>query len=91
MSLIHGLPRLLLLFPLADVISAFQGLTKLLSGYLPAIFSCVVVIAGYIYMASLDDTQKAVQAKRAIAAAVIGAIIVLTAAQWGASAVNFLK
>jgi uncharacterized membrane protein len=70
---------LFLLLPLADVSGAFTGLTDLFAGWLAAILGFVLVVSGYQYMFTLDDQQKASHAKRAIAAAIGGAILVAIA------------
>ena len=68
-----------LMFPFADVNSAFYGIAGLLAGYLAAVLAFVLVIAGYQYMFALDDHNKAMQSKRAIGVALVGAMIVALA------------
>jgi heme/copper-type cytochrome/quinol oxidase subunit 3 len=65
---------------LADVNGAFDGITKMLVSYLPAILTVILVLAGYHYMFALDDHNKATQSKRAIGVAIVGAIVVALAA-----------
>jgi len=70
---------------MADIGSAFLAITKQFAGYLGAALAFVLMVAGYTYMFALDDHNKAAQAKRAIGAGVIGAIIVALAIFLGPS------
>ena len=65
--------------PLADVISAFNGINGLLVGFLAAVFTTALILAGYAYMFALDDHTKASQAKRAVGNAVVGAVLIALA------------
>ena len=71
-----------LLIPFADVSGAFNGLTGMLVSYVAAVLAFVLVIAGYQYMFSLDDHNKASQSKRAIGFALVGAIVIALAVGW---------
>ena len=68
-------------FVLLDVGTAFQGVANLLAGFLGGILAFVLVVEGYLYMASMDDVQKAMHAKRAIGAAIVGGILIVVATQ----------
>lgn len=70
------------MLPLADVNGAFTGLAGMLAGYLAAVLAFILVIAGYQYMFALDDHNKAMQSKRAIGVALVGAIVVALAVGW---------
>jgi predicted acyltransferase len=70
------------MLPLADVNGAFNGLAGMLAGYLAAVLAFILVIAGYQYMFALDDHNKAMQSKRAIGVALVGAIVVALAVGW---------
>jgi hypothetical protein len=70
------------LLPLADVNGAFTGLAGMLASYLAAVLAFVLVIAGYQYMFALDDHTKAMQSKRAMGVALVGAIVVALAVGW---------
>jgi hypothetical protein len=67
------------LFILADVGSAFTGVAKLLAGFLGGVMAFVLVVEGYMYLAAMDDVQKAAHGKRAIGAAIVGGILVALA------------
>ena len=62
-----------------DIGTAFLGLAALLDKYLLGVMTVSLVILGYMYMTSLDDPQRLMHVKRAIAAVVIGSIIVVVA------------
>ena len=47
------------LLPLADVGSAFNGISGMLVSYLGAVLAFILIIAGYTYMFALDDHNKA--------------------------------
>ena len=79
------------LIPLADVGSAFTGLAQMLVNYLGPILTIALIIAGYAYMFALDDHNKASQAKRAVGAAIVGAIIVAVALTMGPDIVTTIK
>ncbi|GHO88158.1 hypothetical protein [Dictyobacter formicarum] len=66
-------------FVLADVSGAFNGLAAMFAGWLAGILAFILVIEGYQYMFALDDNQKAMHAKRAIGAAIVGGILVVVA------------
>jgi hypothetical protein len=66
---------------LLDVGTAFQGVANLLAGFLGGILAFVLVVEGYLYMAAMDDVQKATHAKRAIGAAIVGGILIVVATQ----------
>jgi formate/nitrite transporter FocA (FNT family) len=68
-----------LLLPFADVSGAFNGLASLFVSWLAAILGFILVVNGYQYMFTLDDERKASHAKRAIAAAIGGGILVAIA------------
>ncbi len=68
-------------FVLLDVGTAFQGVANLLAGFLGGIMAFVLVVEGYLYMAAMDDVQKAMHAKRAIGAAIVGGILIVVATQ----------
>ena len=74
----------------ADVGTAFNGITKLFSGYLGPILAFVLLVAGYQYMFALDDHSKASQAKRAIGVGVVGAIVVALAFDLGPKLVGLI-
>jgi Type IV secretion system pilin len=67
------------LLPLADVGSAFNGISGMLVSYLGAVLAFILIVAGYTYMFALDDHNKAAQAKRAIGVAIVGAILIALA------------
>jgi uncharacterized membrane protein YdcZ (DUF606 family) len=64
------------MIPLADIGSALTGLGTLFVTYLGPALALALVIAGFNYMAALDDHQRATNAKRAIGVAIAGAILV---------------
>jgi hypothetical protein len=67
------------LLVLADVSSAFKNVASLLAGFLGGVMAFVLVVEGYMYLAAMDDVQKAAHAKRAIGAAIVGGILVALA------------
>lgn len=73
------LSHLIIMLTLADVGSAFNGVAKLLAGFLGGIMAFVLVVEGYMYLSAMDDVQKAAHAKRAIGAAIAGGILVAVA------------
>ncbi len=63
-------------FTLADLGTTFTNLATYFVGFLAAILGFVLMVAGYHYMSAGDDVQKATNAKRAIGAALGGAVLV---------------
>lgn len=82
---------LLPLFPLADIGTAISGVANLLAGYLGDVLVFVLVIAGYLYMTAIGDSQNAVHAKKAIGGAVAGGILVAVAVNFGPTLVTLFK
>jgi UDP-N-acetylmuramyl pentapeptide phosphotransferase/UDP-N-acetylglucosamine-1-phosphate transferase len=61
------------------VSQAFSHVASLLAGFLGGVMAFVLVVEGYMYLAAMDDVQKAAHAKRAIGAAIVGGILVVVA------------
>lgn len=77
--------------PSADIGSGFNNLASTLATYLGGVLAFVLVIEGYLYMSAVDDAQKAMHAKRAIGAAVAGAILVAVAVSLAPTIVKSIK
>src|SRR6266702_1284112 len=75
-------------FVLGDVSSAFTAVATLMAGFLGGILAFILVVEGYLYIAAVDDVQKAAHAKRAIGAAIAGGILVAVAVNLAPELVN---
>lgn len=75
-------------FPLADIGTAFDGVARLLAGFLGGIMAFILVVEGYLYISAVDNDQKAQHAKRAIGAAISGGILVAVAVNLAPDLVN---
>jgi UDP-N-acetylmuramyl pentapeptide phosphotransferase/UDP-N-acetylglucosamine-1-phosphate transferase len=76
---------------LADVGTAFQSVAQLLASFLGGVLAFILVVEGYLYISAVDDTQKAMHAKRAIGAAIAGGILVAVAVNLAPELVNMFK
>lgn len=65
--------------PLADIGTAFDGVAKLFATFLGGILAFILVVEGYLYIAAVDNEQKATHAKRAMGAAIAGGVLVAVA------------
>ncbi len=61
------------------VSNALQGLARLFAGMVVGVASLALVICGLLYMTAFDDVSRAMHARRAIGAIVIGLLLVVLA------------
>lgn len=64
----------------ADIGTAFLALASLMEKYVIGVMTVALIIEGYMYATSLDDPQKLMHVKKAIAATIVGGMIVVLAA-----------
>jgi UDP-N-acetylmuramyl pentapeptide phosphotransferase/UDP-N-acetylglucosamine-1-phosphate transferase len=76
---------------MADIGSAFQSVAQLLASFLGGVLAFILVVEGYLYISAVDDTQKAMHAKRAIGAAIAGGILVAVAVNLAPELVSMFK